>query len=123
MKERREYIRLSETLKIVYKVIAPAGGQEGSFTEDISGGGIRFSLGHHLKLGTVLELSLHLPEQNKPIVTTGEVVWMREKNDIKLPYTVGIKFIKIDPFDRGKILNYIRQRITENKPLEIKWID
>ena len=123
MKERREYIRLGDSLKIMYKIISPPGAQRGGYTEDISGGGIRFSLDHYLKVGTVVELSLSIPEQESPIQATGEVVWLREKKDMKAPYSVGIKFIKIDPFERGKILNYIRRRVTENKPVDIKWID
>lgn len=123
MKERREYIRVGDSLKIMYKIVSLSGAQRGGYTEDISGGGIRFSLDHYLKVGTVLELSISIPNQESPIQATGEVTWLHERKDMKSPYVVGIKFIKIDPFERGKILNYIRKRVTENKPADIKWID
>ena len=124
MKERREYIRLSESLKIFYKVLDSQGAsRKGSFTEDLSGGGIRFAVNHHLEIGSCIELSLYLLDEKEPVVAQGEVMWLRERDDIKFPYIVGIKFVDIKPFERGKILNYIRQRIVDNKPSEINWLD
>ncbi|UCC95945.1 MAG: PilZ domain-containing protein [Candidatus Omnitrophota bacterium] len=124
MRERRQYVRLSEALKIVYKIVnPPPDGQSGSFTENISGGGIRFAVKQRLKRGLVLSLEIYLPGFVEPIVATGEVVWVHRKEDLELPYSVGIKFITIDLVDRGKILSYIRQKIVENKSPEISWID
>ena len=121
MSEHRGYIRLRESLKIDYKIVEPVGGLGGSFSEDISGGGIRLPLKERLRPGTILDLEIHLPEFTEPIKATGEVVWLHGRDNVEFPFVVGIKFIKIDQFDRGKLLNYIRKRIKEKKPPEVKW--
>ena len=118
MKEHREYIRLDRSLKVSYKVVDAAGDKEISFTEDISGGGLRLSLKRRVQPGAFLEVEIYLPEITKPIVVTGEVRWLDNKDDAEYPFVVGVKFAEIDQLDRGKLLKYIRERreeeITEN---------
>ena len=127
MKERREYIRLSDSLQIGYKVVTLDAGDAGSISRNIGGGGICFPTKHNLSNGDTLQLEIRLPELPEPIAATAEVVWVRAKTDMQKDrdflYIVGIHFTQIDPLDRGKILNYVRRRIAEGEHEEIKWID
>lgn len=123
MKERREYIRLGEYLKVAYKILDSKNAQSGSLVEDISGGGIRLPVKNRLWPGAVLELEITLPGVNEPVKASGEVVWFQVRNDADYPFVVGIKFINIDPFERGKILNYIRKRIEEKSGPDIEWLE
>jgi c-di-GMP-binding flagellar brake protein YcgR len=124
MQERRKHVRLIESLKIIYKVSNQSGSRKGAFTEDISGGGICLSIKQKLSVGDIIELELFLPKGTKPIRATGKVSWVEvRKGHIEFQYMVGIKFIDIDPFDCGKVLNYIRKKITSKTTDEVDWID
>ena len=127
MRERREYIRLSDSLKIIYRVVTTPPGDAGSISKNIGGGGICFPVKHNLSRGDTLKLEVHLPELAEPIVSTVEVAWVHTKTDIEKDkeflYVMGVKFIDIDPLDRGKILSYIRESITSGKQQKIEWID
>jgi c-di-GMP-binding flagellar brake protein YcgR len=127
MKERREYIRLSDSLQISYKVVAMPAGDTGSTSKNIGGGGICFPTKHNLSNGDILQLEVHLPQLIESITATAEVVWVRPKTDMQKDrdflYIVGIHFTEIDPLNRGKIINYVRQRIVEGEQEEVKWID
>ena len=74
-----------------------------------------------------MQLEVYLPRLAEPIVTTVEVAWVHTKTDIEkvkeFLYVMGVKFLDIDPLDRGKILNYIRESITSGKQQKIEWID
>ena len=124
MEERRKYIRLIESLKIIYTIVDPPPPlKKGCLSEDIGGGGLRFSVEHRLSKGDTLELEIWLPRQVDSIRAVGEVVWVRESQDVTFKYIVGIQFVEIDPLQRGKILNYVRKRVVHHRSDDISWID
>ena len=127
MKERREYIRLSDSLQISYKVVTMPAGDTGSISRNIGGGGICFPTKHNVSTGDILQLEIRLPGLIEPIAATAGVVWVHTKTDMQKErdflYVVGIHFTEIDPVNRGKILNYVRRRIADGEQEEIKWID
>ena len=127
MKERREYIRLRDSLQTSYKGVTMPAGDTRSTSRNIGGGGICFPTKHNLSRGDILQLEIHLPKLTESIAATAEIVWIRAKTDIEKDrdflYMVGIHFTEIDPLNRGKILNYVRHRIADDKQEEVKWID
>jgi hypothetical protein len=55
----------------------------------------------------MLDLKFFLPDDTKPIYLTGEVIWANEYAEKKdLGYAVGVKFHKIDNFDRVRLLDH-----------------
>ena len=123
MRERRGYVRLSESLKIAYNIIDVSSVKGSGISDNISGAGICFPTKHQLHCGNKVKLEISLPHVSEPIVAKGIIVWFRLQKDVEFPYIVGIKFTDIDPFDQGKILNFIRDSIKEGREKEIKWID
>lgn len=123
MIERRKFVRLKDSLKIGYRSINDDVVGRDSFSTDIGGGGISIPVANRVKPGTRLELEISLPKQDKPVVVTGEVVWLNTRDDVDFPFVIGVKFNNIDPFDRGKILKYITQKIRDGELVEIEWID
>ena len=118
MEERRQHIRISDSLKVVYQVLKSFRSVT-SNTRDISEGGIRLPILQRLQPGMVIELELHLPDLRKPIRAIGEIVWLKEIEDLKFPFVVGVKFINIDTVSLGKIRDYIKEKSHEGY---IGWI-
>ena len=123
MSEQRKNIRIDEQLRVTYQVIYPPDGHGGSSSKNISEGGICLPTQQRLQAGMILELSIHITEDANPIVATGEVIWLRDKEESRFPYSMGLKFVKIDPADRDKVFEYIRKKTKSNKNANIGWID
>jgi c-di-GMP-binding flagellar brake protein YcgR len=125
MKERREYIRIDESFRITYRVISPPHSKAGDSTGvNISEGGISFPSSQELCPGFILELGISFRKTMEPIVATGEVTWVTERDDPKYPHMLGIKFIQITPRDKDRIYYHIHKRMEEKgPPSDIQWID
>jgi c-di-GMP-binding flagellar brake protein YcgR len=119
MQERRKFIRINESLKVRYQVLRSFR-LVTSHSKDFSEGGIRLPVIQRLQPGMVLEIEIYFPQYQKPAVATGEVVWIREIEDLKFPFVVGIKFINIDAASLNKIRNYIRSKDSDKY---IGWIE
>jgi uncharacterized protein (TIGR02266 family) len=81
------------------------------FAENLSAGGI-FVATHLLKpVGSSIELSIHLPENDEPICGKGEVRWVREYNERSdMPPGMGIRFNEIEQSAVEAIERFLRQR-------------
>jgi c-di-GMP-binding flagellar brake protein YcgR len=123
MEENRKYVRITESLKIAYKVVNPIAGPGECLSKEVSAGGIRLSVQERLAPGDILELDISLPHTSKPIRATGEVVWVNEVDDFNVQFMIGIKFIKINPSEGSQIYNYIWEKIEGKESGEIGWID
>lgn len=66
------------------------------FAENLSEGGV-FVATHSLKaVGSVVELSIHLPGADAPVRMRGEVRWVREYRDgSEVPPGIGIRFLEL----------------------------
>lgn len=121
MTEQRRYTRLSESLMISHRLLKGAY-RTGSRSNDISEGGMSFPAYRSIEPGTNLELEIHIPESKKPIVAVGEVVWLRKREDVRYPFLVGVKFIKIDILDRRSLHNYIRNISRNDTSTDVQWL-
>ena len=113
MEERRRYVRLDTRLRINYRVLPQSPTRENSETLDIGGGGIRIFLTAPLKVGTLLELEIFLPEEATPVRCQGKVVWVEEfaiyqgTREERKDVEAGVEFSDIAPQDRDRIIKYV----------------
>ena len=121
MQERRQYIRLSKSLEVSYRISNQLM-RFSSRSVDISMGGICLSVPQRLDPGTVFELEIRPTGVKKPIVATAKVMWLKERNDAQLPFEIGIKFIRITPSD-SKILNSLCRDLEKERSTDIKQIE
>jgi c-di-GMP-binding flagellar brake protein YcgR len=117
MQERRQYIRLSKSLIIIYRVKNQFL-RSGTRSKDICAGGICLPVFQRLESGTILELEIRLSEYGKPIKAIGEVAWVRKIEDAQFPFEIGIKFINIDASEQRIILDYV----TKSGKGELRWL-
>jgi len=118
MQEHRQYIRINRSLVVSYRLINQLIGI-GILSKNVSGGGICLPVFQRLEPHAILELDIHLSDSVKLAKIIGEVIWIRERDDVQFPFEIGIKFIKINPSVRDKISDFISKHNHE----EIQWID
>jgi c-di-GMP-binding flagellar brake protein YcgR len=119
MQERRQHIRVDQSLEITYRLLKRTP-LFSSRSKELSEGGISLPTNQRLEPGIIIELELRLPDSKKPIKVTGEVVWRDKIQDRRFSFVIGVKFIKIDSGDRKKVCNYIRGRGDKG---HVDWIE
>ena len=111
MQERRRFVRLDTRLPVSYQVL-PSEPRQTSISADLSGGGMCLFVNEPLKLGTPLRVTISLPDRDRPIAFTAEVVWceayeMIGKTQRSRSIEAGVKFLQIAPEDQQAIMRYV----------------
>ena len=111
MEERRQFVRLDTRLTTECRVLSSALAQH-SIAKDISGGGVCVFIAEPLALGTQLQVTIALPDANRQVAFTGEVVWCESSEIIgkaqqHRSVLAGVKFVSIAPEDQREIMRYV----------------
>lgn len=121
--EKRKHIRLSRTLVIDYKWIAPPESVSESRSkrirtgrgENICCGGIEFLTRDRLGVGDILELGFEIPSfTSYMIFTQAKIVRISQNRDPNLPYKIAVQFTNMDPQDRRLIAEFILEEISNH---------
>lgn len=107
MTERRKFLRFNTNVGMEYRISKEREMMGSSYIKDLSREGMKFSLPRRPEKGTMMDLKFLLPDDMKPIYVTGEVRWTNEHDEQRdSGYAVGVKFHKIDNFDRVRLLDH-----------------
>ena len=105
--ERRKFTRVATNLYITYFIPGVEKREAGVFvSKNVSGGGILFESFREIPIGTVFELSIHLPTSPSPLPAKGKVVRM-EKTRPYGRYDVGMSLVEISERDRRELIKYL----------------
>ena len=114
MTERRKFMRFNTLLDVHYKKLGTAEQKLKSSLTDLSRDGLKLSGEQSLQKGSVIEFEIIFPSENLHIFAEGEVTWTSKSESNN--YNSGIRFIKIAPFDRSKLLDYAYDKwLTEKR--------
>lgn len=110
---KRVFHRLNEKVNIRYRVIDPEGIDDGSrdaeyltVTRNISAGGILFAAVEAPALGSVLELTIEIPDGKEPVLVHARVVRVEEVNYQK-KYDVAACLLDITGSQRVRLNKYV----------------
>jgi len=82
-----------------------------SFAQDLSFSGAHLITSNEVKMGERVALVLEIPIYFIPVLIYGEVIWVRDSSILRHKtennLELGVKFLKIDEFDRKRIVNFI----------------
>jgi len=117
-KERRKFKRFDAYMSVRYKADAPEKVSGISLSRDLSREGLKITSNQAIKEGTVLNLEIDIPDDPKPVYSTGEVIWSKKLENDEKNFEQGIRFLAIDPVDKFRVLDY-----AYNNWLEAKVID
>ena len=89
-----------------------------SHTENIGVGGIMSILEEKLRISTVVNLELLLPNREKPLKCKGQVAWVREINPQEINprfFNTGIEIIDISDSNQAEISKFVDTLISEGQ--------
>lgn len=110
LKDKRKTERLFLPIKVFYSEPGESKWRGPIPIEDIGGGGLKLKDKKRIKRNTELNLKINLPDESKPILLKGEVVWCK-RGTPKNAYSMGVKFHKMNCEDRKKYVSYICKKI------------
>ena len=103
--ERRRFIRIEIPLKVG---IESGDIKDEVVTKNISPVGMRFETERELKDTQKLNLSLHIPTSEKPILLKGKVIWqVKVSLEDGAPYDVGVEITEVEDSQKNDVLKYL----------------
>ena len=114
-KERRKFKRFDAYMTIKYHV---AGGEEingVSLSKDLSREGLKINSNTEIKEGTTVDLEISIPDDPKPVHTSGKVMWAHPSEGKNQGYDHGVRFLMMDPVDKFRVLDYAYNHWLETK--------
>ena len=108
--ERRRFPRLTVAAAVDYVILNKQTPEEGTLIRNISAGGICLIVYENIDAGTVLSLSIFLPDNHSYISAKGRVVWKKEfmvSSEQRKRYDVGVEFIEISEEDQKRISKFV----------------
>ena len=106
--ERRRFMRFSTALHGSYEMLGGAKGEGRTEVKNLSREGVGLIMDKELDKGTEVGLYLNVPGDNVPIYACAEVAWNRKAEvNADEPVATGLRFTKIDRYDRARLLDYV----------------
>lgn len=110
--EKRQQPRLERIFKVVFKTKNEL---KETYTKDISQGGIFIVSPFQPPVNTIVEVQLHIPEQDQPIQVTGRVAHLvteeqAEQKETKAGF--GVQFIRFFDDDEQLLNIYMEHIVT-----------
>jgi hypothetical protein len=111
MDDRRKFARLQSWLTASYHTVGGSKPLE-SLTRNISAGGAAFLTKTRLAAGTMLDVTIVIPETRRTIRFTGEVRWSGplivggKRVNPPRAFETGVRYLKIAPEDQAFLLEY-----------------
>lgn len=113
-KERRKFKRFDAYMSVKYQ--APTAEAKGvSLSKDLSREGIKVNANSMLREGTVLDMEINIPDDPKPVRTSGRVMWARPSEGHNQGFDHGVRFVMMDPVDKFRVLDYAYNHWLETK--------
>lgn len=106
-KEKRTNPRLNTLVDVVYKIQDKDGTGVVSLAKDFSASGMKLLHHKKVRLDTLLDIKIDLPQKEGLVSALGKVVWYKRKGGI------GIKFLMIRPSDEQKHFDYLEKYLVK----------
>ena len=103
--DKRKFQRFNLGVLVRYRRLESLTTPKLSQTEDMSEAGIRLTLPEYIEPETRLELTIHIPSQERPIMTIGRVVWVKSEPFNKR-FTTGIQLTYIREKDKERFYQF-----------------
>ncbi|MFA6601187.1 MAG: PilZ domain-containing protein [Candidatus Omnitrophota bacterium] len=113
-KERRKFKRFDAYMSVKYHMPDHEKSQGISLSRDLSREGIKMSSEVNLREGTVVDLEINIPDDPKPVHTSGKIMWSRPAEG-EHGYDQGVRFLMMDPVDKFRVLDFAYNHWLETK--------
>jgi len=119
LNERRLYPRVKEGINISYRVVKSEElvnikEKEYSVSKDISAGGLLFVVDKEILVGSILELTIEVPDGGEPIKCLAKVVRV-EEIEYKKTYNCAVCFLDLAGAERNRLNKFILDKLILDK--------
>ena len=114
-KERRKFKRFDAYMNVQFRSQEEKSGEGSGLSKDLSREGIRVITDRALPEGLLVDLEIHLPDDARPIRTTGRIMWSKPADGGENGYDCGVCFLMIDPVDKFRALDFAYNHWLETK--------
>lgn len=114
-KDKRKFKRFDAYMSIKYKIDGHQEVKGVSLSRDLSREGLKMNSDQDLKEGTQIDMEINIPDDPKPVQTSGKVMWSHPSEEEKSSYEHGIRFLAMDPVDKFRVLDYAYNHWLETK--------
>ena len=114
-KERRRFKRFDAYMSVRYQLPDLQEGKGIALSKDLSREGLKLNSPSRLQEGSTVDLELDIPDDPKPVRTTGKIVWSAASQGKDQGYDIGIRFVMMDPVDKFRALDYAYNHWLETK--------
>jgi len=125
--EHRHFKRFDTYVRVHYKQHDDHKGdrieEKIGLSGDLSRGGLKVYSDEKMAIGSLLDLTIEIPDDPKPISATGEIVWCHKAHDKTARYSFGAHFIGLNAVDRFRVLDYAYNNWLDDKVEEFNTED
>jgi c-di-GMP-binding flagellar brake protein YcgR len=114
-KERRKFKRFDAFMNVKLRSQEASARHVPGLSKDLSREGMKVNSRESLRNGTLLNLEIDIPDDPKPVYTTGKIMWSRESAEAGKTFDHGISFLLMDPVDKFRVLDYAYNHWLETK--------
>ncbi|MDD5218682.1 MAG: PilZ domain-containing protein [Candidatus Omnitrophica bacterium] len=114
-KERRRFKRFDAYMSVKFNAPDDTETKGISLSKDLSRDGLKMNSNKNVKVGTLINLEIDIPDDPKPVRTTAKVIWSRPSEGRNQGYDQGVRFLMMDPVDKFRILDYAYNHWLETK--------
>ncbi len=114
-KDRRKFKRFDAYMSIKFRVPGQEEMKGVSLSRDLSREGLCMNSNENLKQGTTLDIEINIPDDPKPVHTSGKIMWSRPSKEQKEGFDQGVRFVMMDPVDKFRVLDYAYNHWLETK--------
>ncbi|MBI4357876.1 MAG: PilZ domain-containing protein [Candidatus Omnitrophica bacterium] len=115
VKERRKFKRFDAYMNVQCRLQEAKAEEISGLTKDLSREGIKVNTDRPIEAGTLVDLEISLPDETRPVRSTGKVMWSKSGSGEESGYDSGVCFLLIDPIDKFRILDYAYNYWLETK--------
>lgn len=113
--EKRRFARLDLALTVSYAVIDPSGhavDPREALSSDISAGGVRLMTPTPLEVGAMIDLNIHLADQeDNPVRAKGEVVWQTKISSTS--FETGVVIKEMPDADKKRFMSFVFDQLSK----------
>ncbi len=113
--DKRKFKRFDAYMSIKYSGLDSATLKGIGLSRDLCREGIKINSDKEIREGTQLDLEISIPDDPKPIFSSGTVVWARPSDGSNQGYDQGIRLKNMDPVDKFRVLDYAYNHWLETK--------
>ena len=117
-KERRKFKRFDAYMNVQFRSpeskTHESKNEISGLSKDLSRDGIKVSTDSPLQAGSLVDLEIRLPDESRPVRTTGKVMWSKQAEE-ENSFESGVCFLLIDPVDKFRVLDYAYNHWLETK--------